>query len=491
MFRRFAHHDEQAITALRDYWDGVEQGALFPAAPRLDPRLAATVDRLHTDDDAPVATPAFAAQLLDRLLRETAATQPEVASAPQLPDWDPPLPPRPAPAPVIHRWRLSRPWAASAGSLVLVILIIAAGFSIWRASPDPAPTLAPLRSEVTLDGVVIQTLLEAPVPAGELPESPSKWIANFKFSLEPDEHWRDRPSPCQLSRQKVVGLVESGTLAMINAGPFVVTRSDGTTESIQAGERADVHAGDSWVYFSDRTETNVQKWNPGSDPMVAYQTDWALDDSCESTPPNPEWIWADSIYGVEFDSSRPMVVTIERAFIEPGAPISWEDAHRLGLVESEADVFRVIGVESGTLEEALVQEALTQSLPGQRDPLSRRTLEPGAAWSVQSAPRLREGTELQFEAGPEEPLVLTSIAWSYADPSAGEATPTARAVSADEPNGTMRFRLSTDRGRSQTRRPGRRRPGTCCRDHRCCRRSPGTLLTGAGCAPSWAGTPPP
>jgi hypothetical protein len=304
----------------------------------------------------------------------------------------------------------------SAGSVVLVLLAIVAGAFIWNANREPAPAIIPLHSETTAGGVVIQTILEEHVPSGMLPGDPTKWIASFKFSLEPGEAWRDKPSPCQLARQYVVGIVESGTLAMVNTGPFEVTRSDGTTESIQAGERADLRAGDSWVYLSDRTETNVQKWNPGTAPVVAYQTDWALDESCESTPLNPEWLWHDSTYGATFDPARPAVVTFEQVFVQPGAMISWEDAARIGFASDESVVFSVIGVESGTIAEAIVPEALLEPTLSQQEPVEPRIFGPGEAWSSKLLARpLDEGFEREFRAGDDEPLVLTVIAWSYDD----------------------------------------------------------------------------
>jgi len=423
MLSRFAANEERSIAQVRDCWDAIVSGKPIAAdRTRIDPDIAATVQHIHNQDDAPSADSAFAALLLDQLVGDTApANLPWSAALPErLPGAANAsslcVPPHRKPAwrAGFQRWRNM----ASAASVVLVLLAIAAWIVTWNDNQEPVPAIIPMSTETTADGVVIRTLFEENVPAGELIGDTSKWVATFKFSLEPGEAWRDRPVPCDLSRQKVVGLVESGTLAMINAGPYQVIRSDGTSESIQAAERADLQAGDSWVYLSDRTETNVQKWNPGSVPMVAYQTDWALDDSCESTPINPEWIWHDSKYGIKFDSSRPVVVTIEQAFVPAGLMVSWADAASIGLTSGESDVFRVIGIESGTLGVGLVPEALMQPMTGQDQPVRQLTLEPGASWSAQTQPNPDEGMEREFRNESDGPLVLTSFAWSYDD--AGE-----------------------------------------------------------------------
>jgi hypothetical protein len=424
MHSRFAGNEELTIAQLRGYWDAVVSGSpVTPGQTGLDAALAATVEQIHNQDKALSAAPEFASRLLDQLMGETGPVKASPFATGAALSSSNLLVPRASGMKSKHasaRAGLSRAWAViSAGSVLLVLLAILAGIFIWNSNREPVPAIIPLYSETTADGVLIRTLLEEHVPVGELTGDASKWIANFKFSLEPGEAWRDRPIPCELSRQYVIGLVESGTLAMINTGPFEVTRSDGTSESIQAGERADLHAGDSWVYFSDRTETNVQKWNPGTEPMVAYQTDWALDDSCENMPSHPEWIWHDSTYGVAFDLTRPLVVTIEQAFVQPGAILSRDDAQRIGFVADESGIFRVIGVESGTLEEVWVADALMQAeVPG-IDQDRHFTFTSGQVWTDfegrPSAGPSSDGMERAFRAGDEEPLVLTSFAWSYDD----------------------------------------------------------------------------
>ncbi len=426
MIRRFDPREEQQIAELKAYWDskfGRPAGAAV--ANDLDPGLRDTIDQIHAVDDAPPASAAFESALLARLM-EAAQTADRGPEGPQEPTHFLTHLPQPKVPAGRERRRarvgVSRIWAAiSAGSLVLVVMAIIAGFSIWNARQASDNGLVPLRTVTTSNGVVIRTLLEERVPAGVLTTNPTEWIASFKYTLEPGEAWRDSPSRCELARKYVVGLVESGTLAMINTGPFEIRRSNGSRETIAAGQRGEVHSGDSWVYFSDRTEIDVQKWNPGSANLVAYETNWWLDRSCEFRPMNPEQGWHGYSSGRTIDSSFPLTVTFEQVFVGPGESLSLDDAVEIGLIADEASVFNVVGIESGTLEHATVPVALAPAPAGSSEQIWTLTLKPGERWSPQMWGSARGGFEWQFRNSSDQTLVMTTISWTYDIDGTGDA----------------------------------------------------------------------
>ncbi len=423
MNRRFPVETERSIAAVSTYWDaqvlGDREGM---ARSGLGQDFAAVIERLNQDDSAPLPDAEFARSLFEQLMGgsgispQAEARIVEPASSSRLDGLR-----RETDRDAVSRRRVMRRRSMLFTALAtLAILMSLATASIWKAGESEDNQIAPLRSEVTEDGVVVRTLVEQPIPAGSAPESPSYWIANFKFALEPGEHWRDKPIACPLARQIVVGQVQSGTLAMINAGPFEIRRADGRVEAIAAGERADLGAGDSWTYFADRTETNVQKWNPGEVDMVAYQTDWALDGSCEGIPSNPDFIWHDSTVGLAFDPSRPLIVTIMQAVIEPGAVIDAGLTQQLGLTPGATSIFGVTGVEAGTLEGVLIDTEVDASSGEDGDEVVNQvTRKPGpmSTLSTRETRPVRPGLEWQFRAGDEETLVLTTILWSYDDSS--------------------------------------------------------------------------
>ncbi|MCC6944760.1 MAG: hypothetical protein IT335_09300 [Thermomicrobiales bacterium] len=428
MIRRFSRSTEESIAALRAYWDARVLGDREAQENAgLESRWVESVERICAEDHAPLPTAEFKAQLFSQLMDAAAASDAAVESQPI------PLPTTPAswtPAITPVRAEETRPQRARSrwlgrivpvGPVLAMLLTLVAGISIWQSRTPEAHQIVPLQTEITADGVVIRTLLEEHVPGGALPGTPTHWIAMFKFSLEPGEHWRDDPIPCDMAAQYVVGLVESGTLAMINAGPFAIRRADGSTELVEAGKRGDVHPGDSWVYISDSAETNLNKWNPGSEPVVAYQTDWSLEGSCEGVPGNPEWIWHGSQSGISFDDSRPVVARLDQVVVEPGGKLSAEDARRIGLIAGDEDLLNVIGVESGALRivvgprDQLAEEIAPQQL------VSDRTLDAGESWISQLAEPPQDGHVREFWNAGEDALILSAFRWSYSDGTSPDA----------------------------------------------------------------------
>ncbi|MBX3070773.1 MAG: hypothetical protein KF883_09775 [Thermomicrobiales bacterium] len=428
MIRRFSHSTEASIGALRDYWDARVLGdrdAQVNAG--LDSQLVESVERIHAGDQAPLPAPEFSVALFGRLMEAAdanpVAVEAECAGIQTPPERcapvaTPALPYEPEPQGGRSGWLRH---LTPVGPVLAMLLTLVAGVWIWQSRAPEVHQIVPLRTEITAEGVVIRTLLEEQVPGGTLPGSPTHWIAMFKFSLEPGEHWRDNPIPCDMAPQYVVGLVESGTLAMINAGPFEIRRADGSTEIIEAGKRGEVRPGDSWIYISGSSETNLYKWNPGREPMVAYQTDWALAGSCEGVPGNPEWIWHGSQTGITFDDSRPVVASLEQVVVESGGTLSLDDARRIGLVAGDDDLLNVMGVESGSLRvvagspDALATESVQQPL------VSDHTLAAGETWISQLAEPLEDGDLREFRNGGEETLILTAFRWSYSDETLSDA----------------------------------------------------------------------
>jgi hypothetical protein len=181
--------------------------------------------------------------------------------------------------------------------------------------------------------------------------------------------------------------------------------------------------GDRWIYFSGSTETYAGKRNGGTEPVEVIESAWAFGDSCIIRPENAERLWSDWQYAYDFDSSRPIVATVERATVPPGAQLTPEEVQRLGLGTSERDVFRMIAVEAGTLEEVWVPDALTQSEPAQLETDNKRTLQPGSVWTLQTSLTPPEGWEREFRNASDEPMTLAIVAWTYGDTQDASDTP--------------------------------------------------------------------
>jgi hypothetical protein len=325
---------------------------------------------------------------------------------------------RPAvPSQTEQGWRhgSQRGWAMLIGAALIVFLTLSAGIGVWMANGDPEPAVipaatVPMDQRVTLSNVRIEPLVEQLVPAGSIPENEVNLVATVKYVLEPGEAWRDEPSPCELAPMMSTGLVVSGTASMVTTGPFELFRSSGQSETIPAGAKGVMQAGDHWVYFSDSEETDTGYRNPGTVPLTVIESGWAYGSSCEQVPPNPEWLWAKSGYVGDFDPSRPVIVTIERATVQPGVMLSAEEVERIGFDPNEADIFRTIAVESGTLHES---SAPPESSPSAGD--DGRVFGPGDVWNPVLSRSPPEGVERTFASAGSEPLVLTIVSYAYED----------------------------------------------------------------------------
>jgi hypothetical protein len=270
------HRHDPAITSLRRYWDEVVQGR--PADPgTLDPALAETVHQLHARDDAPGATPDFAARLLTHLEERMTTMQgnlpppserlrlsmmPSPNGRTPISSLRPPLP----------SGRASRPWGRPMTQLAtaaLVVITLAAAYLAFGPprSDGEGEQLARIPAAIVAQAtpspsaMTDETFVTITLPAGAVPGEIVRGLNHYSVPPGSDGTWDW--TCCTGAR---LDYILEGTYTIRGAGPMQVLHNGGagSWEEIAPGTDVVLDAGDA---LYSRMEDTFEAVNAGSTPV--------------------------------------------------------------------------------------------------------------------------------------------------------------------------------------------------------------------------------
>jgi hypothetical protein len=346
---------------LRSYWDHYVAGDRpSPDAVPSDPGLAETVRQIHDRDYAVDADSAFAASLLEHLMR--AAPQEPLPRTLEQAVSQRSVNGRRAPLPLFGRERDSehgqRQWPLGqiAAAVLFAVTIFAFLIAIqpWDDGPGPNPAVVASPTAEATPTVVTETLIDLTFPAGSIPVGDEGFAVFNRYSMFGEEHL-SYPDTCDTPRF-VVGLIESGQVTARLDGPLDVVRGPnaaqpGAREAIAPPTEVTLATGDVYLYANTTGDLLEGFLNPGpTQPAVVLEVAWFTTIDCIAGPPdgmNLVWDSYDDTPAV--DQTRPIRFLLQRVSTQPGGVLTDGGAGVVGNIPDADSVFERVYVEAGTL----------------------------------------------------------------------------------------------------------------------------------------------
>ena len=323
-----------SLLAEERFWDAVVLREPIPV-DAIDPDLATTIRHISALDDAPLPDAAFAARLEhDLLWSDLPAPSVSAVAAQPAATPDPAIASAPAGWRNVTRQRVLMNMVAMAALLAIILTSI---FVTLRAGPlashDRTEASLTLGPGITDETLLLEGRFDG-FPEAILSASIDRWVLQPGAEMTIGNNASNTEGPSAY-------LVESGTLTIRPDSPIAVTRA-GTTAPISVAEASltELQPGDRGSLPLGVTSL----WrNTGATPVRILD---ASIKGRESAPP---------VAGVlnytvtsEFPFARPdhpIVMTVFRVTLQPGAELSASDVPGLEMLNVEAG--RLIAVDAG------------------------------------------------------------------------------------------------------------------------------------------------